>query len=316
MPSLLPTVSVVIPTKNGGPTFVTLLSALRKQVHYADMEIRVVDSGSGDGTPEQAKEFGAEVLSIDPRTFNHGATRNLGIRESRGELIAMFTQDALPLGETYMLTLVESLQAAQAAGAYARQIPRPDASRLVRRDLESWIGSSPDKRIVKMESGCRFFALPPIERYRTCVFDNVAGLIRRRVWETFPIPPVPFGEDIEWAYRVLCNGYTLVYEPKAVVEHSHERSSEYLYKRTFVDHYRLYELFGLRTIPTRLHAWRSLLYTTGKNWNGLFRARPTNRSALLEFLNVPRYAWASAWGQYRGAKAAARGLPMTLSGDV
>ena len=196
MPSLLPTVSVVIPTKNGGPTFVTLLSALRKQVHYADMEIRVVDSGSGDGTPEQAKEFGAEVLSIDPRTFNHGATRNLGIRESRGELIAMFTQDALPLGETYMLTLVESLQAAQAAGAYARQIPRPDASRLVRRDLESWIGSSPDKRIVKMESGCRFFALPPIERYRTCVFDNVAGLIRRRVWETFPIPPVPFGRHI------------------------------------------------------------------------------------------------------------------------
>ncbi len=308
--------SLVIPTLNAGPEWERLLAMLRRQREYADAELVVVDSGSTDGTPETARAYGAQVVRIDPASFNHGETRNLGIRHTRGRLIALLTQDAQPAGEEYLATLVRSLETEQAAGAYARQIPRPDASPLVRRDVEAWISGSLRPRVSRVDADSAFYAMEPMQRYLYCVFDNVASLIRREVWEKLPFPRVAFGEDLEWAYRALCNGYTIVYEPEAAVLHSHERPAGYVYKRTFVDHYRLYHLFGLRTIPTRRNAWRSIGLTMVQDWRYL-AGRPECSLRWIRWMaNVPRYAWASAWGQYHGARTAARGVPLERIGGV
>ncbi|MFB3785858.1 MAG: glycosyltransferase family 2 protein [bacterium] len=308
--------SLVIPTLNAGPEWEPLLAMLRRQQEYADAELVIVDSGSTDGTPETARAYGAKVVRIDPATFNHGETRNLGVRHTSGRLIALLTQDAQPAGEAYLATLVRSLYAETAAGAYARQIPRPDASPLIRRDAETWISGTSHRRVSRLDANSHFHALDPMRRYLFCVFDNVASLIRREVWERLPFPRVPFGEDLEWAYRALCNGYTIVYEPDAAVIHSHERPAEYVYKRTFVDHYRLYHLFGLRTVPTRRSVWRSIGLTTIRDWRYL-AGRPEWSIRWIRWMaNVPRYAWASAWGQHHGARTAARGVPLERVGGV
>jgi len=308
--------SLVIPTRNAGPEWERLLAVLRSQKDHGDAELIIVDSGSTDGTPETALAYGAKVIQIDPATFNHGTTRNLGIRHAQGRLIGLLTQDAFPAGEAYLATLVRSLETEQAAGAYARQIPRPDASPLVRRDVEAWVSGSARRRVSCIATNPGYHAWDPMQRYLYCVFDNVASLIRREVWEKLPFPRVPFGEDVEWAYRVLCNGYTIVYEPDAAVIHSHERPAEYVYKRTFVDHYRLYHLFGLRTIPTRRKVWRSIGWTVIRDWRYLARCPELSLRWIRWMANVPRYAWASAWGQYYGARAAAQGMPLERMGGV
>jgi len=308
--------SVVIPTLNAGNEFFYLLSQLRAQVDGDKLDILIVDSGSTDQTKRFAAHFGARILEIDPASFNHGLTRNLGIQEARGDLVCLLTQDAIPVNEFFLPLLAQALEKAGAAGACARQIPRDDASPLVRRDLEAWVSGSPQKRIADLRSCPDFFSTSPMNRFFHSVFDNVASLIRKEVWKKIPFPEAAFAEDLEWAYRVICNGYSIVYEPEAMVVHSHERSSEYLYKRTFQDHYRLYEIFGVRTIPSRIKVMRSILLSTAIDWGCLMKSIQAKPLWVKRMLNVPRFAWASAWGQYRGAKTAACGLPIHQLRDV
>src|SRR6185436_5366993 len=71
----MPSVSVVIPVKDGGPLLAQVLIAVREQ---GELELIVVDSGSTDGSRELAREAGAELIEVAPHEFGHGRTRNLG----------------------------------------------------------------------------------------------------------------------------------------------------------------------------------------------------------------------------------------------
>lgn len=311
-----PRIGAVIPTLNAGPEWPAVLDALRRQTAASRLDLVVVDSGSADNTAGVAREFGAKVVEIPPSEFNHGGTRNLGARHAKGDYLVFMTQDALPADEYFLEALIASAERHGAAGVCARQIPRPDAGPLTRRGLEAWAGGSAERRIMRIDSMDEFFRSHPMERYLRCVFDNVASLVRRGAWERIPFPEVPFGEDLEWAFRAMVQGYTLVYEPEARVVHSHERSARYAYKRAFVDHYRLYELFRLRTIPSRRKVLESFLRTTLSDWGFMLRHIEWSRRWPRRMVQTPMYAWASARGQYEGARAAAAGRPVRQSREV
>lgn len=300
-------ISILIPTKNGGTTFERVLKQIRLQEFAETMEIVVIDSGSIDETIPCAKAYGAKVIEIPADHFNHGSTRNYGIANTTGEFVVLLTQDAVPGNVYFLQEMTKTMREHNAAGAYARQIPRVDASLLVKRNLKTWISGTGQIRINHISKANDFFACHPTGQHLHCVFENVASIIRREVWEKIPFPDTPFGEDLEWGFRALCNGYTIVYEPMAIVEHSHERPPDYTYKRTFIDHYRLYELFGMRTIPSLPKVGRSIMLTTLADWVYLLQNVTFTPSWWREFADVPRHAWAAAWGQYQGAKAAAEG---------
>ena len=98
------TISIIIPTKNAGLEFRKTLEAIRGQTREA--EVVVVDSGSSDGTVDLARQFRARTISIPPESFNHGETRNFGIRNSTGQFCVMLVQDAIPVGETWLEELI------------------------------------------------------------------------------------------------------------------------------------------------------------------------------------------------------------------
>jgi len=50
--------------------------------------------------------FGARLFPIPPETFNHGATRNLGLQNALGKTCVMLVQDAVPVGRTWLEDLV------------------------------------------------------------------------------------------------------------------------------------------------------------------------------------------------------------------
>lgn len=303
-----PAISIMIPAKNGGVLFEQVLKQIRSQEYNNHIEIVVIDSGSTDDTISYAKTYQSKVIEISPDSFNHGRTRNFGIANTTGEFVVLLTQDAVPANTTFISEMITAIQRQNAAGAYARQIPCTNASWLVKRNLQNWISGNSQSRVCQMNNANQFFSTPPAEQHLQCVFENVASVIRREVWEKIPFPDVPFGEDLDWGFRILCNGYTLVYASKAIVNHSHERPPEYTYKRTYIDHYRLYELFGMRTIPSISKIGRSVALTTFADWLYLLQNITLSQSWWKEFSGSPQHAWASAWGQYAGAKAAAKGI--------
>ena len=293
----MPCVSVVVPTKNGAATVVPLLDGLRRQQLELPLELVCVDSGSTDGTRELVKDRVDRLITISADAFNHGLTRNLGIEKSRGDFVVLLVQDAQPASQHLLRELVAPLLADSAvAGTFARQVPNPKASAITRHYLTRWVATSEHARIMPPMDRAELESLEPAQRVSRCAFDNVCACLRRTVWREHPLRRTPIAEDLAWAREVLLAGHRLVYTPRAVVVHSHERSAWHEFARTRLLHEQLFDLFELQTIP-------SLPL--------LFRAVATSLLLHLRLERVasrrmPRaMALALAWpcGQYLGGRA-------------
>ncbi|HXT20588.1 MAG TPA: glycosyltransferase [Thermoanaerobaculia bacterium] len=294
-----PRVSVLLLTRDGMATLPAVLDQLAAQRTDFAVEVVAVDSGSRDGTAELLAQRVDRVLTIAPREFDHGATRNLGVEACRGELVVLLVQDALPVGIDWLAQLTAPLFADPTlAGTYARQQPRPEASALTRFYLDGWVATANEPRVQAVADAAAFAALSPYERLAVCTFDDVCSCIRRAAWRAIPFRPTPIAEDVEWARDVLLAGWRLRYTPEAVVIHSHERSARHELRRTRESHARLAALFGLRTIPTAgalLRAWAGALRT---------HLRVTARQPR-ELPRALALAVALPLGQYLGGREAA-----------
>jgi GT2 family glycosyltransferase len=84
-------ISAVVPVWNGRELLARLLASLAAQTLPAG-EVLVVDNGSSDGAPDVARAAGARVIAMG-RNAGFAAAVNRGIRESRGEWIAVLNND-------------------------------------------------------------------------------------------------------------------------------------------------------------------------------------------------------------------------------
>lgn len=231
-----PRVSVVIPTKNAGLGFKQTLEIIFEQRSSSPFEVVVVDSGSEDETVEICEGYPVKVLRIAPEDFNHGATRNYAISQSRGEFIVLLVQDAVPADEWWMAALIEDLESdPKVAGAYSRHLPKPGADFLVRRNTRYWHAQQEGRVVQSIDDPEAFDRLTVTEKRKICWFDNVSSAVRRAVWERHPFPPLNFAEDLAWALQVLKAGCLLVYEPASMVYHSHDRGFLYDLRRAYID---------------------------------------------------------------------------------
>ena len=101
IPASVPIVSVIIPLYNGGKFIGATLSSVLEQT-YTLFEIIVIDDGSSDDGPSivagVSRDHPGMVRMITHSDHaNHGiaASRNLGIRNAKGSLIAFIDQDDL-----------------------------------------------------------------------------------------------------------------------------------------------------------------------------------------------------------------------------
>jgi len=301
-----PLVSIVLLTRNGAETLPAALEAIGRQRTDFGFEIVAVDSGSIDGSLAVLERAAREVVYIEPDSFNHGLTRNLAIERSRGELVVLLVQDAIPASDDWLATLVAPLRAhPEVAGAFCRQRPRPDATALTRHYLGTWVGASSAPRSTRLASATELEGLDPLARLHRCAFDNVCSCIRRSVWAQIPFAETSIGEDLEWAKAVLLAGFRLEYVADAVVVHSHDRPASYEFARTYVLHRRLYSLFGLRTIGSLRGLARAIAGSTRLH----LRCERQAGSSGGKAGTARALALAVAWplGQYLGGLSAARG---------
>jgi rhamnosyltransferase len=220
------TISVVIPTKNGGSGFGRCLASVREQALDQVVEIVVVDSGSEDDTISTARAHGATVLEIEPSEFTHGRARNYGASRSSGDVLVFISQDAIPAGTCWLERLTRPLrEQGDVAGVYGRQLAHPEARPPEAFFLEFLYG--PRGRIQRV-AGPRELTMD------TTLFSNVNAALPRAVWERFRFAEdIIMSEDQEWSRRVLLAGLALVYEPAACVRHSHDYTLGAAFRRFF-----------------------------------------------------------------------------------
>ena len=297
-------VSVVVPTRNAGAEFPEVLGAILAQEIRGTLEVVAIDSGSTDGTLELLRDRPVRLIEIPPGEFNHGATRNLGVREARGELVGLVVQDARPLDRRWLQRLVDCFEDPVVAGAYSCQIPRPDANPFIRDRLRRWVAAQTEPRTQQVAGEDELLALPPLERLSRVAFDNVSSCVRRSVALEIPFRRKQFGEDLDWGYRAVLAGYSLVFEPRSKVVHSHNRSIWYEFKRIYLDHQNLHDLLGVSTVP----AARSVVAATRAAVPDLWRAVRgdaglSRRQRLLWRAKALPYALSQNLAQYLGARS-------------
>lgn len=221
--------SIIILTKNAGERFRNLLISLNNQ-SFRRFEIVIVDSGSTDDTLDVAKKFGCKIHRIRPEEFHHSRTRNLGAELASGDYLIFITQDAMPLDGQFLESIIISIQQDNVAGVYGRQIAYPDANPIEKFFYNYFYPS--ERKVISLQD---YESLT--EFYVSNVFiSDVCSAIKKEVWGKIGFDEsIIMAEDKKWAIDVLRAGYNLVYEPEAVVYHSHKYSIVSGFKRRFDD---------------------------------------------------------------------------------
>jgi rhamnosyltransferase len=306
--------SIVIPTKNGGDLFLRLLAKLKQQTLWNFVELIVVDSGSTDGTLDSAYDVGAKVIEIPPNEFNHGSTRDYGISLASSEFVILLVQDAEPLDSNLLESILFQFKNPEVAGVYGRQIPRPDADLLTKRNLNNWLTGRTQPELRRLQSKDWYEALSPLEKLFFCNFDNVCSAVRKSVWRQHNFGHVFFGEDIDWAERVLKSGFAIAYEPLAAVIHSHDRPILYEYKRTYVCHQKLYQQFRLQLVPTVYGIFKASVICTYQDLSFINHQDVALLTKFRLWLKSPLLNFFGALAQYQAVKDISTGKSKRVRG--
>ncbi len=221
-----PSISVLIPTKDGQDTLPELLAMLTLQTVECN-EVLIAYSGSVDGTVQIAKKHGAEVIPVEPLEFDHGGTRTMLSQHARGDILVFFTQDAIPRRKDSIEQLImPMLEDTAVATCYGRQVPSFDADCFASSLRKFNYPSKPEVRSLKDKDRLGLktvFTSNSFACYRKSSLERIGyfknGLI--------------FGEDTIAVGRLLRGGEKIAYVSDAAVYHSHNYRPSDEFKRYF-----------------------------------------------------------------------------------
>jgi len=178
-------ISIIIPVYRPDKIFFEVLKGVYSQRTKEKFEVICLETISKNNETLNTYRYPVRVIRINKKEFNHGLTRDRGVREARGERIVFLTQDAVPGNEYWLKHLIENLADNNTAGVYSRQIPHPFCHPLARYHLESYIGTEPARRIQFVPFDKKFSELDPWEKFKLVHFANVSSCMRRDIWEKF-----------------------------------------------------------------------------------------------------------------------------------
>jgi len=218
------------------------LGGILSQTLFPQCEIIVIDSGSTDKTLEILKSYPVKVVSIQPETFNHGLTRNLGVANCSGKYVVMTVQDAVAADNLWLQHMLDGFSTAEnVAAVCGKQVVPHDKDK----NPAEWYRPVGKGQTTSYSFTKEAFAnLSPTEKRSVCGWDDVTAMYLRDVLVQLPFRKTSFAEDAQWAKDAYLHGYTLVYNPNATVYHYHYENPDYTYKRTFTVLYHMYRFFG------------------------------------------------------------------------
>ena len=179
-----------------------------EQYWNTEYETAFLAAGEGKGPKLQ-------VHHLSKAEFDHGATRDRGIRLSDADVCICMTHDAVPGDARLVGNRVTALEAGEdIAAAYARQLPFEDCS-----VIETYTRSFnyPETSRIKSMADLKELGI------KTYFCSNVCAMYDRRTYEELGgfVESTLFNEDMIYAGHLVQAGYAIAYAADAKVVHSH-----------------------------------------------------------------------------------------------
>ena len=209
-------VSIIIVNLNGKQLLGPCLDSLEAQI-FKEFEVLLVDNGSTDGSLRYVEAHYPQVRLL-PQGSNLGfaAANNIGLREARGDLIALLNNDA-EAHPNWLSKLVAALEANPDIGFCASKMVLHSQSHLADACGDFYTVEGVAGKIGHLEPASRydeprevFGACAGAAIYRRAVLEEVGGFD-----EDFFI----VYEDSDLSFRARLLGYKCLYVPTAVVYH-------------------------------------------------------------------------------------------------
>lgn len=227
----LPSVTVAVCTRNRAASLKRCADSLNC-LDYPDLEIFAVDNAPNDDSTERLIRHNYPNIRyvVEPRPGLNWA-RNRAVLEGRGDVIA-FTDDDTVVDPGWVTALarvfIEDPRVMAVTGLVVPYELETEAQILFEklggfgRGFERKYyheGLTGSKQIGKLYGGSGRMGTGANMAYRRSVFDRI-GLFD----PTLDVgTPTGGGGDLEMFFRVVKEGYMLVYEPNALVRHAHRR---------------------------------------------------------------------------------------------
>jgi O-antigen biosynthesis protein len=235
-------VSIVIPNYNGELILKKNLPKVFEAV--GDAEVIVVDDASVDGSLGELSKFkGRIVLIKNEKNLGFSPTINRGVKMAKGEIIILLNTDVIP-EKGFLFPLLSHFNDNNvfAVGCMDKSIER-DGVVLRGRGVGAW------------KRGFLVHSRGEVNKKDTLWVNGGSGAFRKSIWDELdglnPLYSPFYWEDIDLSYRALKSGYKIVFEPKSVVIHEHEKGA---IKDTFSD-------FEVKTIAYRnqiIFIWKNI----------------------------------------------------------
>lgn len=277
-----PRIEVVIPSYKPGKEFEKLIRRLTEQTLVPE-RIHVINTKSELFPADFCRSMGVQVTQIEKTEFDHGGTRDLGMRQSDADIVVFMTQDAVPCDRYLLEYLVMPFEREDVGAVYARQLPKKNCS-----EIERYTRSFnyPEKSRLKGKEDIpvlgikTFFCSDVCAAYRRTAYMDAGGFEKKTI----------FNEDMILAARLVEKGYKIAYAAEARVIHSHNYTGLQQFHRNFdlavsqADHPDIFahissEKEGIRLVKSAA----GYLLRKGKGWK------------------IPGLIWQSGW-KYLGYK--------------
>ena len=237
-----PSVTVVVPVRDGAAVLAGFLEALAAQLHQPD-EVIVVDNGSTDGSGQLARSHPVVSRVVEERQPGSYAARNAGIAAATGDLLAFTDADCRP-ESTWLAAGLQAGSEIVGGDVVAATSGRPTIWE--RYDRAIYLDQG---RAIRDEG----YAATANLFVRRSVFETVGGFDAR----------LASSGDLEWGQRATRAGFGITHVPEARVVH--------VPRRTAAETWRLHRRLGggwrdLAREGKRPPAWREPALRVPVRW--------------------------------------------------
>ena len=210
-PEPLPSVSVVVPVRNGAATLEASLAAIGRQTYEGPMDVAVALAPSTDGSARILAEanLGRELKVMDNPDGSTAAGLNLAVAATRGRIVARVDAQAV-IGPDYIQRAVATM--ARTGAANVGGVQRPAADRGLAAAIAAALASP--------------FGAGPA-RYRTGRFEGPADTVYLGVFDRRALEQVggfdetlARNQDYELNWRLRDRGFEVWLDPALVVDYT------------------------------------------------------------------------------------------------
>jgi GT2 family glycosyltransferase len=221
-------ISVVIPNYNGEnllkKNLPKAIEALTESDKY-EIELILTDDASIDSSMEVAREILSKVkkdkftykILKNEKNLGFSSNVNSGVSKATGELLLLLNTDISP-EKGFLEPLIKHFENKEmfAVGCMDKSI---EGGKVVLRGrgIGSW------------RKGFLIHSRGEIDKASTLWVSGGSGIFRKEIWDALggldSIYNPFYWEDIDLSYRALKLGYNILFEPKSVVIHQHEKGA-------------------------------------------------------------------------------------------